>query len=178
MVARIEFIERNEGRHLPRKSPESPESFNHVSEKSSSQLLSEMLRHSLDGIKVLIVEDSPESAALLSLILTYAGASVAQADSTNAAWGSVIAERPDIIVSDIAMPDEDGITFIKMLRNQEARSEAGSIPAIAVTALTEKSVRNLVLVSGFQECLPKPISAIGLVYAILSLVSPSSSQIH
>ena len=111
-------------------------------------------------------------------MLTLAGAAVSQAESASVAWGSLAVERPDVIVSDIAMPDEDGIAFIKQLRSREVGNEAGSIPAVAVTAFTDRTVRSLALVSGFQECLTKPVSAKGLVHTILSLVAPQSSSLH
>jgi signal transduction histidine kinase/CheY-like chemotaxis protein len=108
----------------------------------------------LGGVRVLVVEDDADSRELLCTVLGDAGAAVRTANSAEEA---LAAPGPiDVIVSDIAMPDEDGYSFLRRLRS---RGEAGDIPAIALTAYSRPEDAERAWRAGFQEHLTKPIDA-------------------
>lgn len=133
---------------------------------------------SLTGIKILVLDDSPESLYLLGSILTYAGANVFLAQTVSTAWDFLVQNQAQILISDLAMPDQDGLRFIQSLRAHEKAAKFGSIPAIAVTGLKNKLIERLALESGFQECLEKPIKKDTLIESVLNTLTPARAVIH
>jgi PAS domain S-box-containing protein len=107
----------------------------------------------LNGIRVLLVDDSEDSRALLERLLLRSGANVISVDSPEAARSAISNSVPDVIVSDIGMPEEDGYTFIKKLR---ADSRTSTIPAIAMTAYVRGEEIEKALHAGFQAHVGKP----------------------
>src|SRR5258706_14613452 len=87
----------------------------------------------LDGLRILVVEDHRDSLQLITLLLDLAGAEVRGTERASDALKVLTSWHPDILVSDVAMPEEDGITFIKRRRAVED-SDDGSTPAIALSA--------------------------------------------
>lgn len=124
----------------------------------------------LEGVRVLIVDDDPETLLLLSSVLTQSGAYAKTA--TSAAEGIELVEkwRPDIIVSDIGMPKEDGYSFMKRVRSW-SREVGAWVPAIALTAYARAEDRMKALASGYQTHVPKPVEPTELVRVIESLVN-------
>ncbi len=122
----------------------------------------------LTGISILIVEDNDDSRKLLQTILARSGARVAVAEDVPAAMQVLAAMTPDIIVSDIEMPGEDGYSFIRKLRLQEP--QLARVPAIALTAYTRSVDRLRALAAGFQSHMSKPVDPPELVAAVRSLV--------
>ena len=108
----------------------------------------------LDGIKILLVEDTPDARVYISRIFTRAGAQVLTAASAHDARKILLHEEPDVIVSDIAMPDEDGLSFIRRLR-AEGSLTGQNIPAMALTAFTDSQTRNQIFKAGFQAHVAK-----------------------
>jgi CheY-like chemotaxis protein len=108
----------------------------------------------LDGIKILLVEDTPDARVYISRIFHRAGAEVLSAASAQEARQILLHEEPDVIVSDIAMPDEDGLSFIRKLRSNGGRTGA-RIPAMALTAFTDSQTRNQIFKAGFQAHVAK-----------------------
>ena len=104
----------------------------------------------LDGIKILLVEDMDDARVYISRIFNRAGAQVIMAASAQEARQFLLHEEPDVIVSDIAMPDEDGLSFIRKLRNESGASSQKNIPALALTAFTDSKTRNQIFKAGFQ----------------------------
>jgi signal transduction histidine kinase/ActR/RegA family two-component response regulator len=121
----------------------------------------------LTGVSVLVVEDNDDSRKLLQTILTRSGAVVQVADSAAAALRIVAGEWPDIIISDIEMPGEDGYSLIRKIRLQESASRR--VPAIALTAYTGSVDRVRALAAGFQTHMSKPVEPAELVAAVKSL---------
>jgi len=122
----------------------------------------------LEGVKVLIVDDEPESLLLLSTVLTQCGAYVKTALSAEEGFREVQAWRPDVIVSDIGMPGEDGYSFMKRVKTW--MREAGAwIPAVALTAYARAEDRVKALASGYQIHVPKPVEPAELITVIASL---------
>ena len=109
----------------------------------------------LDGLHVLVVDDDEDSRELVATVLGTAGAAVATADSARVALDLVERRRPDVLVSDIGMPEHDGYWLI---RGVGARPDASaSVPAIALTAYARADDARLALAAGFQEYLAKPV---------------------
>jgi CheY-like chemotaxis protein len=121
-------------------------------------------RPPLVGIKALVVEDEPDSRDLIALILEQNGAKVVSAASAKDARAALASARPDVIVSDIGMPVEDGYAFVSDLR--ALGPPLGSIPAVALTAYARTEDCRRALAVGFQAHVAKPIDATRLVAAV------------
>ena len=112
------------------------------------------IRHSFEGLEVLIVEDSPDTLLLLSTIFRREGAIVSTAASAAEALSRAITRRPHIIVSDIGMPDVDGYQLLEQLRHLPGLS---NVPAIAVSGYASEDDRQRALSVGYLALVPKPI---------------------
>ena len=134
------------------------------------------LASSLDGISVLVVEDNDDARALLSAILQRSGATVETAECVESALQLLESGLPDIIISDIEMPGEDGYSFMRKVRLRPA--PASRIPAIALTAHTAQSDRLSSLEAGFQTHMAKPVDPVELVAALKSLIATSQAAIR
>ena len=119
----------------------------------------------LAGQSVLLLEDHADSCELIIQALRTSGAAVAAFGTARDAFAALERVRPSVIVADIALPDEDGYSFIRRVR---AHSIAAirTVPAIAVTAYATTQDRAEALAVGFQQHLPKPIDPGRLVEAI------------
>ena len=132
----------------------------------------------LDGIKVLLVEDTPDARVYLSRIFARAGAQVLTASSALEARQILLHEEPDVIVSDIAMPDEDGLSFIRRLR-AEGSLTGQNIPAMALTAFTDPQTRNQIFKAGFQAHVAKCSNFDAMLRTVCELAKgEQTSTIH
>lgn len=111
---------------------------------------------SLWGLRVLIVDNDPDSQFLLTTLFTCHGAEVLNTDSAEAALALLEQTQPDLLISEIHLPDEDGYSFICKVKALE-RERHIKIPAIALTVLTRPSDREHALTAGFRWHLPKPV---------------------
>jgi CheY-like chemotaxis protein len=127
----------------------------------------------LGGLRVLVVEDDPDARELVVAILEDAGAVVESAESAPEGFAAVRSFHPQLLVSDIGMPGEDGYSLIRRIRAL-GPSEGGTIPSIALTAYTRAEDRAKALGAGFSMHLGKPIKPTELVSAIEALVAPRS----
>jgi PAS domain S-box-containing protein len=116
----------------------------------------------LDGIRVLVVDDDPVAREMLRALLERAGARVDESASAGAAFTALVGLRPDILVSDIEMPGEDGFSLLRRVR-ELPESRGGATPAVALTAYAQKADRHRALLAGFQEHLAKPVDATALL---------------
>ena len=130
------------------------------------QPLAEM--HSLDGLRVLLVDDEPEARQIISTVITRTGAEVTACTSAHEALAKLMEWKPDVILSDIAMPDEDGYSFIGKVRSLP-RDKGGETPAAALTAYARDIDRRQALAAGYQMHIAKPIGASQLVNMIARL---------
>ena len=121
----------------------------------------------IDGVRVLAVDDEPDSLGLLRTVLEAAGASVRTARTGAEALDAIRAERPDVLVADIGMPGMDGLQVIRTIRQMEEPFR--STPAAALTAYARSQDRITSLASGFQMHLAKPIDPLELIVAIATL---------
>ena len=124
----------------------------------------------LNGVHILIVEDDPDSRQVLALLLQKLGALVEAVASAREAFDRMNHRRPDVVVSDIGMPEEDGYAFIRRLRQQPAEGER-KLPAIALTAYARKQDADAAIGAGYDRHLPKPVAPADLVRAIKSVTS-------
>ena len=124
----------------------------------------------LQGFKLLLVDDDPDARELLGMILQEAGAQVATAGSADEALEAFKRLRPDVLVSDIGMPDGDGYSLIRRVRLLEGECET-RVPAVALTAFARAEDRTEALGRGFQAHLPKPIEPVELTALIARLVA-------
>jgi CheY-like chemotaxis protein len=123
---------------------------------------------SLDGVRVLIVDDEPDARELLSAVLTQAGATVQSAGGASEALSLLQQWLPDVVVSDLGMPDVDGYTLMKRIRLLEP-DHGGAIPAIALSAYTRREDRAKALAVGFNRHVGKPVNPIDLVGVVAEL---------
>jgi two-component system CheB/CheR fusion protein len=122
----------------------------------------------LAGLRVLIVDDDQPTREAVFEVLQLAGARVEQAASAAEGMNAIDSFEPQVIVCDIAMPLEDGYTFMRKLRARGAGYGA-STPALALTALTAQDDKDRALAAGFQLHLAKPIDIDRLRDAVLAL---------
>ena len=111
---------------------------------------------SLEGTAVLVVDDDPDTRAMLEALLRLHGADVVTAGSAADAVTALRLHVPDVIVSDIGMPDEDGYDLIRAVRHMSPE-HGGLVPAIALTACSSSEDRARSIDSGFQLHLSKPV---------------------
>ena len=123
----------------------------------------------LDGLHILVVEDEPDGRDLVQRILEDRGARVTGCTSTNEGLAAFATERPDLVISDIGMPDQDGYEFIRRLRALES-NDAMFTPAAALTAMARAEDRHRALLAGFQAHIAKPVDPLELVVVLASLV--------
>ncbi|HZS08495.1 MAG TPA: response regulator [Blastocatellia bacterium] len=122
----------------------------------------------LDGLRVLAVDDDPDTLEVLSYVLQQGGADVRTAISVDEALEIFRGERPDILISDLGLPERDGYDLIAAVRELEGAQEKQT-PAIALTAYTRVEDRLRVLGAGFQMHIPKPVEPAELLAVVASL---------
>jgi CheY-like chemotaxis protein len=125
---------------------------------------------SLAGISVLIVDDDDESREVVAMQLEYSEASVLTARSAAEAYDLLLRKHVDVLLADIAMPDEDGYSLVRRMRASGA-SALASMPAAALTALAHDEDRARTMQAGFQLHLAKPIDSRVLVAAVAHLAN-------
>ena len=122
----------------------------------------------LDGLRILIVDDEPDTRDLLRQGLEYCGANVRLAGSAAEAVDAMVAEVPDILISDIGMPGIDGYDLIRQIRELPAE-DGGKVAAIALTAYTRVEDRLQALRAGYDMHVPKPVELAELVAVAASV---------
>jgi PAS domain S-box-containing protein len=125
---------------------------------------------SLAGITVLAVDDEPDAAQLVKRLLESCGARVITASSAREAFDLVVSQRPDMILSDIGMPGEDGYDLIRKVRALPA-DQGGRIPAAALTAFARAEDRTRALRAGYQTHVAKPVESTELTAVVASLAT-------
>jgi signal transduction histidine kinase/CheY-like chemotaxis protein len=125
---------------------------------------------SLEGIRVLAVDDEPDARTLLRRVLEACGARVFVASSAKEGMALLRRERPDMIVSDIGMPGEDGYEFIRQVR-MLSPEDGGRTPAAALTAFARAEDRTRALRAGYQTHVAKPVEPTELTAVVASLAT-------
>ncbi|MFL6253919.1 MAG: PAS domain S-box protein [Pyrinomonadaceae bacterium] len=122
----------------------------------------------LEGVRVLLVEDEQDTRELLKTILEGCGAAVTEATSAVEALAALEHTRPDVLVSDIGMPGENGYELIKRVRALPAE-RGGRVPAVALTAYAGTKDRRRAMLAGFHTHLAKPVEPDELLAVLASL---------
>jgi CheY-like chemotaxis protein len=123
---------------------------------------------SLAGIRVLVVDDDADAREMLKVALEQYQAVVRTAGSVHDALAEMAREAPDVLVSDIEMPDANGYELVRQLRHSDA-AELRRLPAVALTAYARTEDRVKALLAGFQTHVPKPVEPAELVTVIATL---------
>lgn len=123
---------------------------------------------SLEGVRVLIVDDQEDARILVRTVLSRCGAEVDDAGSVSEAIALLERSAPHIVVSDIAMPDADGFALLRHIR----QSLGPEVPVIAMTAFGHTTDRDRILEAGFSGYLKKPVEPIDLAQKLYGLLRP------
>ena len=129
----------------------------------------------LSGVRVLVVDDEPDARILVKRVLETCGALVRTAGSGAEATALIAEEEPDVLVSDIGMPVENGYELIRRVR-QLAPEHGGSIPALALTAYARSEDRMKAVRAGFQMHISKPVEPAELLTMVASLAGRNSGS--
>jgi PAS domain S-box-containing protein len=147
---------------------QTPEESEAMELRRKAQTLENESELSLAGLLVLVVDDEDDTRQLLVQSLTFYGATVTTANSAEQAFAELQEKNPDVLVSDIGMPDEDGYSLIRRIRALSDEKHK-NIPAIALTAFTRAQDRMKALTSGYQNHVAKPVEPDELATVIASL---------
>ncbi len=131
----------------------------------------------LRGIKVLVVDDEADARGVVAHCLGIAGAEVRPASSAAEALDLLRVEKPDILISDIGMPGEDGYSLIRRVRTL-GPNDGGRVPAIALTAYARAEDRMRAVLAGFQMHISKPVEVAELLAMVASLTGRATTQGH
>jgi len=123
-------------------------------------------RNALKGSRVLVVDDDADARELCSSALALYGATVTSAASATAALAVVDAAAPDVVVSDISMPDHDGYWLVDQLHQRGLR-----VPVVAMTAFGRQHSRQAAFAAGFGEYLSKPFDPLNLCDVIARVIA-------
>jgi signal transduction histidine kinase/ActR/RegA family two-component response regulator len=132
--------------------------------------IAEVLLRRLDKVRVLIVDDEPTANEALEALLQSCGAEVRVAGSAAEALLTLDGWKPDVLISDIAMPEEDGYSLIRRIR-ERGPEQGGDVPAAALTAYAKIEDRVRILAAGFQMYLSKPADPNELIAVVASLAT-------
>jgi CheY-like chemotaxis protein len=128
----------------------------------------------LDCLRILVVDDTDDGRALTTLVLTQAGASVKAVASAREALQLLEVDRPDMLISEIALPDEDGCALVRRIRQHDAEG-GGFLPAITLTGYARADDRIRALAAGFQAHVAKPFEPAELIAVIADVAEHSRS---
>ncbi|MDB5296696.1 MAG: rpfC, partial [Phycisphaerales bacterium] len=129
----------------------------------------------LAGVRVLVVDDEPDARELVRRVLASCRALVMTAGSVAEALALVADERPDVLVSDIEMPVEDGYGLIRRVRALGA-ARGGAVPALALTAYARTEDRVRAVYAGFQAHVPKPVEPAELITMVANLAGRTGGR--
>ena len=121
-------------------------------------------------MRVLVVDDEKDARDVIVAILEQRGARTFEAASVEEALAVLDEERPDVLVSDIGLPEEDGYSLMRRIRALP-RERGGGIPAAALTAYARTEDRMQALLAGFQIHVPKPVQPAELIAVVSSLAA-------
>ena len=130
----------------------------------------------LHGTTVLVVDDDPDSLKLVATALGQCGAVVVQATSVASAMECLGQSTPAVIITDIAMPTQDGIDLLRHVRALDAPLR--DVPIVALTAFTSADDRRRILAAGFNEYMTKPVAPLQLMRLVASLSEAAPPAVH
>ncbi len=154
--------------HLPLSVVHAPRTDDEVHPRVARPSGAAIDEFSLQGVKVLVVDDEPDARDLIGRLLEDRGAEVLRASSAEEALDVLIGFGPSVIVSDIGMPNVDGYDLIRRVRARPM-AEGGAIPAIALTAFARSQDRTRSLLAGYQLHVAKPVEPAELLASVATL---------
>lgn len=125
-----------------------------------------------NGLRVLVVDSNPDSCELLAILLAQYGAETIAATCVSEAIEKLQQFQPDLLISEIALPDEDGYSLIQQVKALETAYSI-RIPAIALTVCAGDHERDQAIAAGFCSHLPKPINIDKFIATVASLTQPT-----
>jgi PAS domain S-box-containing protein len=128
----------------------------------------------LTGLRVLVVDDEADAREVVSTALAQCGARTAAVASAREAMQMIADFRPDVVVSDIAMPGEDGVSLVRRIRGLP--TTVAEVPVVALTALTQPEERRRALRAGFRHFVPKPVEIDELAAVVRSVADQRRSS--
>jgi signal transduction histidine kinase/ActR/RegA family two-component response regulator len=128
----------------------------------------------LKGVRVLVVDDEADAREMLTMMLKHRGVDVRTAATAGEALTTLETWKPDILVSDIGMPSEDGYSLISRLRAL-ASDRGGQIPAVALTGYAGPDDRKRLTSAGYQRCIAKPVDFAELTKILTNLTKGSTA---
>jgi CheY-like chemotaxis protein len=137
----------------------------------------EMTVLDLSGVNVLVVDDDRDARELIKRILSDCGASVRIAASARDAFALFKERAPNLLISDLGMPEVDGFELLDWVRHLE-REQGSQVPAIALTAFARSEDRLSALEAGFSAHISKPVEPSELIATVASVVGPSSPLVN
>jgi PAS domain S-box-containing protein len=137
----------------------------------------EMTVLDLSGVNVLVVDDDRDARELMKRILSDCGASVRIAASARDAFALFKERAPDLLISDLGMPEVDGFELLDWVRHL-GREEGSHVPAIALTAFARSEDRLSALEAGFSAHISKPVEPSELIATVASVVGPSGPLVN
>jgi len=140
--------------------------------RSQPEVPGEVELEQLTGVHVLVVEDDTDSRIVLTVLLQRLGAMVEAVGSAKEAFDRVTHHCPDVMVSDIGMPEEDGYSLMRRMR---LLPHCRKMPAIALTAYARKQDADQAIAAGYDRHLPKPVAPADLIGAIKSVMADSDN---
>jgi CheY-like chemotaxis protein len=129
----------------------------------------------LDNVRVLAVDDEPDARSLVALMLEQVGANVRTAQSVEEALTVMSDFQPDVLVSDIGIPDEDGYSLARQIHSLS--SGKSRIPMVALTAYAQASDRDRALEAGFDYHIPKPVEPAELISILAKLTNKANGPV-
>jgi len=130
----------------------------------------------LDGVRVLVVDDDSDTRQMLKAVLCECQAHVIIAASAAEAIEEIERRKPDVLVSDLGMPEQDGYELIKKVRGMESADNTARIPALALTAYAKAEDRVRALASGYQVHLSKPVEPAEFILVVANLAGRRQSS--
>ena len=137
--------------------------------ESASRALAQNRDGALNGVRILVVDDEADARELVGHILRRSGAQVTAVGTAREAFDLMGELHPDILISDLSMPEEDGYSLIRRIRSLQ-EGQGGRVPAVALTALARNEDRRQALLAGYQMHLAKPIEPAELTATVATLV--------
>ncbi len=142
-----------------------------VQEQSATDVPTDVLAGlPLIGVQILVVDDEPDTRDYLSFVLEQSGATVTVAASADEALQALITSKPDILLSDIGMPNVDGYMLMRQVQALETKLGA-KVPVVALTAYASEIDQQQALAAGFVQHISKPVEPEQLVKAISQAIS-------
>jgi signal transduction histidine kinase/ActR/RegA family two-component response regulator len=132
--------------------------------------------NALEGVKIHVVDDDEDSCNLLKYAFGLKGATVETSNCATDAFERIVQQPPDVLLADINMPDEDGYSLIKKIRQNFEGDICGRFPAIALTAMAREEDSERALSAGFQLHVPKPVEIDELIESIRDLLSQAEAK--